>query len=703
LENLHNNDTSPIEIDAYVLSKRSLGKNLIFCDFQIAPTTTTTTDDDICQAMLRREYYRGPNYEGYKRCLLKGTKLKIIGEASPTRNPGNAVFLIHSLELQTVPRQPQHIQILIQQALEGKLSKRLVAKACHQPESILEFLLPSSSSASSTLVVDEREQKKKWLKQVAKDVLAQLPEDEHFPKAADQVEFAKLGNFIQPPAPKEWRQIPRAIVNVMTTGRDGNSNNNKDAVEVPSVKQELHHHQDEGGESSDTLVSVQGWVQNRRRFDNNITMVSLVDELTFISEENNNTEASVVDKDRLIAVLHPDLLEQCAGLYSNVVAVETKVWVSGKILSSNDDNNNNNSRQGRTTLWIQQIRLVQSSSRSSTIRHLLDLLHDNRLELEEVADSLKLPYADALGLQQSSDATQRQWKANELAIQLQHSKRNVVKPDLLEIMEKYKPLSKEFPILETEIVSNNNNMDRIQAPTTPTIGMPGSKWQSKKRPQLEWMSQQIVSVLQSHPEYGKRTLSILDIGGGKGSLANYLGKAIENVQIHVVDICEGAVANGAKKAQRLNLPVQFQTADASSQTTLGYGDADVVVALHACGHLSDVALGHAVHRRAGFVIVPCCFNSNPHLTMPYHGGDGDGDDDISVPTWLGIPPDDWSALKLLAEVQGDIELANEATAIVCALRAKAAAKQLGNAVNVEIRRFPLQYSTRNTVLVGKCL
>jgi hypothetical protein len=119
----------------------------------------------------------------------------------------------------------------------------------------------------------------------------------------------------------------------------------------------------------------------------------------------------------------------------------------------------------------------------------------------------------------------------------------------------------------------------------------------------------------------------------------------------------------------------------------------VVVALHACGHLSDVALSHAMDRRAGFVIVPCCFNSNPHLSIPPHGK--------SVPDWLAIPAEDWSALKLLAEVQGDIPLASQAIAILCAVRAEAVQNQWSSA-NIEIKSFPIQYSTRNTVLVGMC-
>jgi hypothetical protein len=72
-----------------------------------------------------------------------------------------------------------------------------------------------------------------------------------------------------------------------------------------------------------------------------------------------------------------------------------------------------------------------------------------------------------------------------------------------------------------------------------------------------------------------------------------------------------------------------------------------------------------------------------------------------VADWLGIPPDDWATLKLLAEVHGDITLASRAIGTICAIRAETAQQRLqGDDINVDIRSFPIQYSTRNTVLVG---
>lgn len=683
LDYLRRNDTSAITVEGYVLSKRSLGKQLMFCDFQ-------TSSGELVQTMVRQDYFSGSNYAGYKRCLFKGAKLQLIGIASPTRNPGNVVLMIQSMKLLELPRQIQHIEMILQQAKDCTIPIEEVQRACHlqlQEQPLL--LNPQSDDVSE----------KRWLKALAKDIFASLPEDKNYPKAADQRELAKTGNFILPKAPKEWQTISKAL------SQTNNSTNPK-----KGTVQEILLQLQQGKDDCKGPFSVSGWVQNRRRFQDDIATISLVDNLTLLSQDNIG--AFNVATDRLTCLVHPKLLHDAA-LYLNLLSVGCKVWVQG--------NTHFSEFLGKPILWVNQIRLVQCSPRSETIRQLLDLFYEHRLGAEEVTEALLLP-KEELYLE---DATERQWMANKLAVRLQEAEStatqsSVVKPELLAVLKNYEAYTNWHPVIPTNIMIDGNNEEESEEKCSnpsslnknlrmmmPATGMPGSKWQSKKRPQLEWMGHRIRSVLQSHPDYGKRKLSILDIGGGKGQLANYLGKAMsEGVKIHVVDICEGAIANGEQKAKRLNIPVDFQLADASNGSALKDVQADVVVALHACGHLSDVALAHAIQRRAGFVIVPCCFNSNPHLEIPSLSPLIKKE---SVSEWLGIPAEDWSSLKLLAEVQGDIPLASKAIGILCAVRVEAARKKLllssstkGQTPAIKILTFPIQYSTRNTVLVGLC-
>ena len=113
--------------------------------------------------------------------------------------------------------------------------------------------------------------------------------------------------------------------------------------------------------------------------------------------------------------------------------------------------------------------------------------------------------------------------------------------------------------------------------------------QRAKRPQLEWMNNQIQEVVLAHPDYNKRTLNILDIGGGRGHLANYLASTLGNdvANVNVIDIDERTVKNGMASAQRKNLAVRYKVGDASNASLIsglldktGQKKFDVVVALH---------------------------------------------------------------------------------------------------------------------------
>lgn len=122
------------------------------------------------------------------------------------------------------------------------------------------------------------------------------------------------------------------------------------------------------------------------------------------------------------------------------------------------------------------------------------------------------------------------------------------------------------------------------------------------------------------------------------------------------------------------------------------------------------ALGHAVSQGAGFVIVPCCFRSNPHLRVSIPKGDNNGSREVELVTaeeFLGVDPDQYTPLKQLAELQGDIKLASKAMHTINALRALAVdrlwKKKTSTRVSIHtsIKTFPIGFSTRNFCLVGQ--
>ena len=214
------------------------------------------------------------------------------------------------------------------------------------------------------------------------------------------------------------------------------------------------------------------------------------------------------------------------------------------------------------------------------------------------------------------------------------------------------------------------------------------------------MTQQIKQVVVRHPAYGTgKPLRILDVGGGKGYLANQLATELgSEVTIQVIDMAPGAIKNGVMRSKRLQLPVQYTVGDASQASF--HGDIDIVVALHACGALTDVAMGHAAANNAAFVICPCCFKSNPWLKV-VSSYTAEQQTRQSVEEWLDVDPLQYDLLKYVAEIQGDISLATEGIHSICALRASAMETHSDHRLEVSIKSFPVAFSSRNFCLVGE--
>lgn len=580
-QKLRDGDTSPLSIDGYVLSKRSFGKALAFVDVVTADNVL------LFQAMLKKQEYRGSCYDGYRKSLLPGTLMRIEGVASPTRNPTEAVLLIQNMTLLQLPHQPQHINTILSLGSENEIPWNELVKSSCVPEKDLEEQLSQHKSFKS------------FAKQIG-ETLPSLPQP-----IADQLD--QSGRGMRNTAPLFSREIPSSLKKEPT-----NCNPPKSPIKTII-----------DGTSVTRDISTVGWVQNRRRYGNNVTVLQLVEEIVNHSQD----DAVGVEDGRLETILHPDVLDG-ADIYGNILTVGSRIWLSGEVHTRSDVCTH--------CLWVRNIRLLTASWRPITIRYILDQVYEGQFSPEEAAEALIMTESQLEQVMESDDLTERQWLANQLSNKIQSAKSRVanIAPEFLKVVDQYDNLRKQFPLQHTEIP------EAILAEQW-NSGSSGSKWQRQKRPQLLWMIHQISHLIErrrpASPSVADETTFVLDIGGGKGSLANSLARhAGKTVQVHVLDIAEGAINNGMKKARRLRLPnVEYQVADASEKAFVPPERVDVVVALHACGHLSDVALGHAVQNEADFCIVPCCFSSNPHLRVF----------DTPVEEFLGVKPAEWSALK----------------------------------------------------------
>eukprot|EP00920_Eleutheroschizon_duboscqi_P017882 GHVT01042873.1.p1 GENE.GHVT01042873.1~~GHVT01042873.1.p1 ORF type:complete len:875 (-),score=60.13 GHVT01042873.1:638-3262(-) len=107
---------------------------------------------------------------------------------------------------------------------------------------------------------------------------------------------------------------------------------------------------------------------------------------------------------------------------------------------------------------------------------------------------------------------------------------------------------------------------------------------------------------------------IIDVGGGRGDLALAIAENIPRCRVLVVDCNDASIRAGHRRALMTGLAdrIQFVKADFrafDSKRCI----ADMVVALHACGGLTDAVISYVARQQVPFLICTCCFGKHRDL------------------------------------------------------------------------------------------
>jgi len=182
---------------------------------------------------------------------------------------------------------------------------------------------------------------------------------------------------------------------------------------------------------------------------------------------------------------------------------------------------------------------------------------------------------------------------------------------------------------------------------------------------------------------------ILDVGGGRGDLAINMAAHL-GVKVTVVDMNASSLQAGQSAAERAGVDVTFlcmDFRDICKEDDLR--NVDLLVALHACGGLSDAALGFAACRQIAFLVCPCCHLKHAALEP------ADG--------WASLCPEEVaSILRQLAE-RDRCSVARRALEAIAALRLRALERSVGTSMRLKLATFPEEYSMRNIILIGEQL
>jgi Methyltransferase domain len=680
-----------VEIEGYILAKRGFGPSFCFLDIsdahhhQFDSCASNNGDQAPVQVILKRQDFASERYfDGYMRAAVPGALVLLTGVAAPTRNPGEALLLVHSIQILGLPRNPQHVRVLLQAVHDGALPLVEVSVAANMTTGQLQQGLDRYNAKTR----NRPEVRRQPLMGLAKEVLQGLRQPDNYPTEM-LAQKSVRGVYTLPKADRELQNPPTPLRELLQH-RD-------DAANVLRVSDILasdgHPILGTAADATGTVVVIEGSVQNRRRYSGNITVVELVDKV-----ERSTTIG--FQQERLKCVLHPSNGLECSDMYGQLLAPGSRARLTGycswrpsnKVISANSTTD-----KSELVFWIRKVRIVRSSWRPLTVQYLLEQFVAGKLDAEEAGDALGQSDTEIDNIRLLGDLTQRQWRAAEISAELQsvESRMAAIGSESLQLLESFDEIRRRFPV---EHIESTPDPEQDSSRS-------GSRWERKKAPQLDWMTEQVREIIQSHPDYQKRPLKILDVGGGKGYLANCLAGALGcAVQIEVIDVAHGAANNGAMRSRRLQLPVKYTVGDASEFNLSE--KFDMVVALHACGALTDVALGHALSSHASFVICPCCFRSNPLLRVTAGLNRRGNKNKLLAEDFLGVRTETYDTLKLLAEIQGDSNLANRAIHSICALRASAVHAHLLKEeidVRVCIRTFPIAFSSRNFCLVGTTL
>mmetsp|Transcript_46459 Transcript_46459/g.98545 ORF Transcript_46459/g.98545 Transcript_46459/m.98545 type:complete len:815 (+) Transcript_46459:84-2528(+) len=739
-----------VVLEGLVSKRRAMGKSLVFVDVipSALPKVQTqrsneSTNNDFAkpvQAIMRRDVWANvdgnkstmSSFDVYQKIIQPGVHVQLTGHAGPSRNAAEAILFCHSAKYVLPNDNPQHLRNVLRYVKDGALDfdEALDALPCIGRE---EFTNMIGFGKKNSEINDS-------FGELAKEVLSRFPRNylSNPSQLMGSTNSQKLK--LLPPAPPEYQTAPSFCFAENDTGDD--------IVTVATILLEQKqisesNAQDNFNSDKYKQFSVTGWVRNRRRYQGSISVLELVDDFSSLASlssgvigdlsndgranaeipgtcctskgmQTRNSNLRDLWKERIYCALHPDVLLMSRGIdgaafttnsitlseiYGNILSSGARVMLKGYLAAS--------SLQDVPIFWATSCRLMRSSWRPSSVRLVLDLLNEGKISSDEASDALGISDAQAEDIANGKlTVTERQWISAELTQSLQgeNSRIGKVTSSMELSLKKFAYARKQYPLekITRSILSTSSSLQFNES--FRRTSREGSFWQRAKKPQLEFMVGTISTVLRSHPEYGRRKLNIVDIGGGKGLLSNLLAETFgdEIVEVRVVDISRSATKNGMMRALKRGLKnIQYNAQDA---TMLDMTGVDIVVALHACGALTDVALGHAVCQGAGFVICPCCFQSNPHLRVSIPTDEGR--ELVMSSHWLDVDSSLYEHLKQLAELQGDYQMAGKAMHTICGLRLKAVDRLWHSSrwpsaeLDIAIKTFPIGFSTRNFCLVG---
>ena len=235
------------------------------------------------------------------------------------------------------------------------------------------------------------------------------------------------------------------------------------------------------------------------------------------------------------------------------------------------------------------------------------------------------------------------------------------------LFQPHKQALSNLPEGAEDIISHHHKLTRSQY------------LEEKKNNQTLWF----VNRLQ---RFGRQPKCVLDVGGGRGDLAVQIALSFTDAKVIAVDCNKSSIEAGKVYAQQCGVDDRIEFVERNfSQYVEEYDTTtqkiDCVVALHACGDLSDMALSFAHSIQCNFIICPCCY------TKRYL--------DPFVPYWYTYcNEEERDSLTRLVELDDHRTVSRRAMIVINSMRRSAFQD------SVCLEEFDSKISKRNVAIVG---
>jgi hypothetical protein len=204
----------------------------------------------------------------------------------------------------------------------------------------------------------------------------------------------------------------------------------------------------------------------------------------------------------------------------------------------------------------------------------------------------------------------------------------------------------------------------------------GQYLEEKKNHQTLWFVERL-------KQFTTQPKCVLDVGGGRGDLAVQIALSFPKAKVIAVDCNRSSIDAGKVYARHCGVidRIEFVEMNFSCYVEEYEPNIDCIVALHACGDLSDMALSLASSMGCNFIICPCCY---PKRYL-----------DPFVPYWHQYcTVEEVDALTRLVELDDRREVSRRAMVVINSMRRSA----FGDFVRLE--EFDCKISKRNIAIVG---